>query len=190
MHAFAMDTMCDICMLATKHLTTYLCNVTLAYKPLERKKIANLHARLKWHMGTFRRAVTKSGDNSPVVNFGDITARFLNQKREPSEIKVNFCSASFQLAGVIALMKIYANIFELTIDCLRDKILMTPSLGLSQNTRNLILTDKCLELFRAVTLIMKQNVSEATEKLFDIQNNTLFSFLEMEIKLGQVIVIN
>jgi hypothetical protein len=35
---------------------------------------------------------------------------------------------------------------------------------------------------------MKENVSETNEKLFDVQNNTLFSFLEMEVKLVPVVL--
>jgi hypothetical protein len=185
-----METMCEICMLVTKNLVTYLSNVTLAYKPIERKKMTDLHARLKWHMGTFSRTVSKSADSCPVVHFETIIARFLNEKREPSEIKVTFCSASFQLAGVIALMKIFTNIFELTIACLRDKILITPSLKIPQNVKNIILTDKCLKLFIALASIMKENVSETNEKLFDIRNNTLFSFLEMEVKLVPVVLVD
>ena len=178
-HSLAIKNVFELCMFVTKRIISSMKTVLIMSKPLERSKLDNYYARLKWNMSILERAMTNVEDIRSNIKISEIILRYKNENREISEIKVDLEPASFQSVGPSASIKILATVFEQTIKFLRDKLLMTPRINSAQNV---ILIDKCAGLFESVTHVLSNNVSEINEKLFAVKRDTVF--ISFEIKVG------
>ena len=183
LHSLSLKNVFELCTIIIKSIATNAGDVLFMNKPMERSKFNNYYARLKWNMSVLMRAMTNVEDIPLMLKISDITMKYENENRETSEIRVDITPATFQIIGPSAMIKILTIVFEKVTKFLSDKLLMTPRI---KSAQNILLLDKCTELFESVALVMSNNVSKSYENLYAVKKDTIFTFFEVKVEVGNV----
>lgn len=178
LHSLSIRDVFELCMTITNSITSYAEYRLFMGKSTERSQLERYYTRLKWNMSVLERAISQPEDARNNVKILDITLKYRNKRREMSEVKVELNPESFQITGPSALSKILSIVSKQTIRFLRDKQLMTPRI---KTAPNVILTDKCSDLFELVALCISNNISTTSERSFDIKKDTVFSSLDIRV---------